>query len=925
MVSTLNQKQEEAVKTTEGPVLIVAGPGTGKTKTLVERTVYLIQESLAKPDEITLTTFTNNAAWELRQRIGQSLESERKGGREEAGQVHIGNFHQIAREILDQFPEYLPYRPFYKQASPLDQLALIIKYWDQFYRKGQIKALFPRAQAKPAYYPARDLARFFNKIREGFCDLSRVDGKSQLAFQLLSTYQEVLVEENLLDYSGLLQAGRDLLRDHEDVRKVFQARAKYFMVDEYQDTNPIQEEMVALLSGGTGNLCVVGDDDQSLYRFRGAYVGNLLGFQARYPGAVRINLEENYRSDGRILSFASDFINHPYQDMEAVEERISDHRFRKHLRPTPATGSHRSAVQALTGPGLESWADGVVGMVKELRTRLSSYKDMVILAHSLSSPEMVCLSQKLRQAQVPSFAPRQSSLLARQEVARLIACLYQAFSPWLDSLYGQRPGLREDLDWARWAGRLPVKGREDRAQLVANFQKDLVQGQASLLDLAYAFLQLPPFKEILSRALVGGQEAKNQAKSLAVFMTYIHDYEINQDQFPLPHESSEIFNFCIDFFGRYLSFLRLAKPDALGGTDPGRPEDDRLELMTIHQSKGLEFPVVILVEPRKRTWWRSNRKQGVDLLPRNPALGPALDPDLEEDLDQSRLYYTAMTRAKNLLVLTGIQDERLVDNFFALNPLLPAWQPGKFFPLEVQDQPAPSKPRAYAYTTDISAYQACPRRWFFFQDLAFPERNWPAQAYGSLVHQGLKEIHREVLAGQLPSQTDLQVILDHAFQGLVQAGFPVQLEDKKKALASLTSYLDKEGEDLGPAIFAAEKKFRKLEGDYFFQGTLDLLTKDGGIIDFKTGKREEEKEMVYRDQLLFYRTLVGGEGKNILYYLDEEDPIQTLAYKQEDLNKFSEQMDQVMVGIKGEDYRAKAENTAICPPCPFAGFCWPKA
>jgi superfamily I DNA/RNA helicase len=290
----LNEAQKQAVMTTDGPLLVVAGPGTGKTLTIVRRIARLIQQGV-KPESILAVTFTNRAAREMRERTHALLGSN-------AERIFIGTFHLLGLRIIRESRggEFLLYN-----------------------REDQIEILksLKKGSAKKAQRAAEDISRIKN-----FLEVPKAETK-----RLYESYQEALKKKNAFDFDDLIRIPIDLLENGEFV-SAYRDRFKHIIGDEYQDINPAQYRLLKLLAGSTGNVCAVGDSDQAIYNFRGADIGNFLSFEKDFPGAARITLTENYRSSGIILKAADNLI------------KTNQKRIEKELVPTREQGAPVSVI-----------------------------------------------------------------------------------------------------------------------------------------------------------------------------------------------------------------------------------------------------------------------------------------------------------------------------------------------------------------------------------------------------------------------------------------------------------------------------------------------------------------------------------------------------------------------------------------------------
>ena len=296
LLDGLNAPQREAVLATEGPVLMLAGAGTGKTAALTARLAHIIRSRLAWPSEILCVTFTNKAAREMKERVGHLL------GPGAEGMQWLGTFHAIAAKLLRRHAELAGLQSNYTIIDTDDQLRVL-------------KQLIQAEGLDEKRWPARQLAQCIDRWKNRGLnpeDLSAGDAESYANGQgqkFYRLYQDRLKALNACDFGDLLLHMLNVLKKHRDVLELYQQRFKYIMVDEYQDTNQVQYLWLRLLAQARKNICVVGDDDQSIYSWRGAEVANILKFEQDFPGAKVIRLEQNYRSTPDILAAASGLID----------------------------------------------------------------------------------------------------------------------------------------------------------------------------------------------------------------------------------------------------------------------------------------------------------------------------------------------------------------------------------------------------------------------------------------------------------------------------------------------------------------------------------------------------------------------------------------------------------------------------------------
>ena len=293
---TLNAQQYEAVTTTEGALLIIAGAGSGKTRVLTHRTAYLIEEKGINPYNIMAITFTNKAASEMRERIDNMVGFG-------AESIWVTTFHSTCVRILRRFADRIGFDTSFTIYDADDQ-------------KQVMKEVCKRLEIDTKIYKEKMFLSVISSAKDNLTDPTEFalnatgDYAKQRQAQVYREYQAVLKKNNAMDFDDLIMKTVELFKTDVEVLDYYQERFKYIMVDEYQDTNTAQFELIRLLAGKYGNLCVVGDDDQSIYKFRGANIRNILNFEQYYPQAKVIKLEQNYRSTQNILDAANSVIAH---------------------------------------------------------------------------------------------------------------------------------------------------------------------------------------------------------------------------------------------------------------------------------------------------------------------------------------------------------------------------------------------------------------------------------------------------------------------------------------------------------------------------------------------------------------------------------------------------------------------------------------
>lgn len=277
----INNDQKEAVTTTDGPVLIIAGPGTGKTFTLVKRIAYLVLEKHVAPGEIMAVTFTEKAVRELLTRISDEFLA--SGVQININEMYIGTFHAVCLRLMKENSEYVDNDRPLRMMDAFEQSYLVTRNIDLFNSFPDYSRLI---SGKSRWKQAQEICRYVNQIMEELADVdalrSDADRDMQFLGKITARYKELLERNDVMDFSSIQTKTYDMLKEHPAVLEKVRRSIRYIMVDEYQDTNFIQEQLVFLLAGERKNICVVGDDDQGMYRFRGATIRNILEFPSKF-------------------------------------------------------------------------------------------------------------------------------------------------------------------------------------------------------------------------------------------------------------------------------------------------------------------------------------------------------------------------------------------------------------------------------------------------------------------------------------------------------------------------------------------------------------------------------------------------------------------------------------------------------------------
>ena len=605
---TLNPMQKEAVLHTEGPLLILAGAGSGKTRVLTHRIAYLIEEKEVNPWNILAITFTNKAAGEMRERVdslvGFGAES-----------IWVSTFHSTCVRILRRYIEHLGYTTSFSIYDSDDQKTLM-------------KQVFKTLDIDTKQYKERSVLGIISSAKdklispEGFLLNAGQDFRQKKVGEIYREYQNQLKKNNALDFDDLIVKTVELFQNDSQILDYYQERFRYIMVDEYQDTNTAQFKLISLLASKYGNLCVVGDDDQSIYRFRGADIENILSFEQTFPGARVIKLEQNYRSTQNILDAANGVIRHNRGRKE------------KSLWTANGTGDEILFKQ------FDDARDEADYIARQIRDSEFSYQDQAVLYRTNAQSRL--LEERCIFYNVPYRLVGGVNFYQRKEIKDILAYLKTvangvddlsvlriinvpkrgigATSMGRVTMFASEHGMSL-YSALREARMVPGLGKavEKIGRFISQMECFRAMAQSeeySIQDLIEAILEETGYEEELKAE--GEIEAETRMENIQELINKAAAYEEDSQ-----HPSLDEF---------------LEQVALVADIDNVDSSEDRVTLMTLHSAKGLEFPKVYL----------AGMEDG--LFPGMMAVSSDDPTDMEEE---RRLCYVGITRAKKELVITA--------------------------------------------------------------------------------------------------------------------------------------------------------------------------------------------------------------------------------------------------------------------------------
>lgn len=957
-----NEQQKEAIQTTEGPLLIIAGPGTGKTFTLVKRIVYLITEKGIQPEEIMVATFTEKAAKELITRITNELY--KIGVQVNLNEMYVGTFHSICLRIIKEHLEYTRVKKNYRMLDQFDQKYMIFQHINEFRTLPHYEDIFTKKIG--AWKQAGEIAKYVSNLLEELVDINGMMKDSNPAIagmaNVVALYQKITEEENLIDFSSIQTEAYSLMLNHPEILNEIRAKIKYVMVDEYQDTNYIQELIVFLIAGETENICVVGDDDQGLYRFRGATIRNILEFPDHFTdrSCKRVNLTINYRSEKDIIDFYNNW-------MTSTEEKFAWEKFRfpKKIVPGKKDYSTDTRVVKCSGKsGLDDWYDSVYDFVTSLKSQnvIKDYNQVAFLCKSVKNDKVVDLIQYLEDMEIPVYSPRSEMFFTRPEVKEILGCLIMCFPNYFlrlktESFPYSYPALyRYYREECVEAAQKLIKTHKELKKWYENILRNHSQLKSNtdyaFTGILYQLLEFDPFREYVGVDIGSGVTDERAARNISILSSvlgkyeYLHRIEVFSEKNII--DAPEI------FFNMYMRFL------FEGGIT--EYEDDSeyapsgcISFMTIHQSKGMEFPIVMV--------------DSLSAVPRTQSDGVIEEiekkyfhrPAFEEKQDIKffdfwRLYYTAFSRAQNLLVLSCYEKTgvgRTPSKYFeACYSTLPSYEDVDLSEMELEMVKPVNIKQSFSFTSHIELYENCSLQYKFFKELGFAQIRVGATLFGTLVHETIEDVHRAAMRHEESSITpdNVRVWLDTNYSTLSKSEHSyLGVKQVDAAYRQVLAYVERmtngtgltgkgvaTGESLWSHIQDAEVDVSLVKPEYILKGTVDLIRGDGDtveIVDFKSEKRPDLVEQAeaferYKRQLEVYAHLVEEKtGKNVskmhLYYTGEEgeNPTVTFEKSQDAIDKTILEFDKVVAKIQNHEFSTEAKNKKSCLNCDMRYYC----
>lgn len=964
----VNEQQQAAIQHGQGPLLIVAGAGTGKTTVVTERIANLILNRQVPSDNILALTFTDKAAGEMQERVEKIMPY---------GYVDLWvmTFHGFGQRLLQNHALDIGLSNDFRLLSQTDQWLLIREHLEEFdldyYRPLGNPTKFISALVKhfsrlkdedisPEEYLKHAKALGKGKTKKSDEDRAEAERIMELA-KAYETYNQLLLDNNALDFGDLILYTLRLLRERPAILKKYQQQFQYILVDEFQDTNWAQYELIKRLAAPRNNVTVVGDDDQSIYKFRGASVSNILDFKKDFPEAEIIVLTKNYRTRQSILDAAYSFIqkNNP----DRLEAQVSD---LGGLALTKELKAQREGVGEIGVMHVET-QEAEARAVSETIIRLRKanpdirWDAFCVLVRANDHAEMFIDEFERQGMPYTFFAARglfskplvldalayirllnnyhESSALYRILALPIFAIQHHDIIELSHQAKKKTRSLYEQLHHLDEVT-LSAESKKGIEKLLALLETHAKLAQSKTVgEVMLAFLNDSGYLQDLTRE--DTLQTQQQASILRQLFKVIETFQHGERP------------------GTVHAFLQYIDHVTESG-DAGALERDlesgpeTIKIMTVHSSKGLEFPYVFISNVVEQRFPGMNR---VDPIPVPDALIrehlPTGDAHLQEE---RRLMYVAITRARDGVFFTLAEDyggsRRKKPSVFMyeLGLLQPPVGAEKKPPLPVREfLPSPAqKQEAAAYLTrekhfsftKLSTYNDCPWKYRYAFVLQIPKRGSHVLSYGSSIHKTLYSFfqllkQRQVEKEELPNLTDLLTMYDGSFIDEWYHSKKQRQEYYTQGKGALTAWFTKTMADL-PNVIKLEQVFNLKIDEFVINGAIDRIDQIGvdpetkkplvKIVDYKTGKVKEKFEKDDKYQLLIYTlavqdpNILDGEVKELEYYFIDQNESRTMAPSEKDATAALDWVRETVGKIQQGDFRA-TPNKFICDYCDYKDIC----
>lgn len=960
LLAGLTSEQRKAVTHRNGPALVVAGAGTGKTSVITMRIVWLIKNKLAKPSEILALTFTEKAANEMIIRVDQMSDSI-------YGDLNISTFHSFGSEIISEFSYELGLPPDAKVLSTAEQILFIkenifgfnFKHYknlgDPLWLVRDLVKVFSRAKDE-ALMPDDYIKGVQKKLKQSKDKAEREENEKHLELaRAYKKYNDLLHRNGYIDYGDQNLLLLALLKK-PSIKKKLQDRYKYALVDEFQDTNFAQSKLIFEIFGRNGNVMAVGDDDQSIYRFRGAAISNILNFKKTYQNVKTYVLQDNFRSTQQILDVAHKFIKHNNPDRLEYRYRIN-----KNLKSHNGKGK-KPILKLFDRESQE--ANFVVQEIISGIKKGKKFSDFAILVRSNRNAEEFILA--LKREGIPFVFSGTESFYEKTEIKNLISLINILCDPNDDiALYHLavseifKADVKDVAKMSQWAKRnnrpleFVFENAKDLAGELSLSQKtqrkvhkiieilNLLREEsrtATAGEIVNLFLKESGYyKKITEKAYLDSVESYEKVMAISSFFDKIIHFQKNYRDHSL-----------IAFYN-YLNVLM-----EIGGESASfEPAEDidAVNVLTIHKAKGLEFETVFLGSLSKNHI-PVRFSSGIDL----PSY--LINEETEYDKDkhiqeERRLFYVAMTRAKkNLYFLASLDygtkkthtispfvrealgDKEIEKRFLKSTYIdrIESFSRNKDV-FGVRLSKVSPKEKIVLSSSSIDDYLTCPLKYKLIHITPINIISDVQVSYGNAIHGVISDYYKKRLGGKKVSEKEIEESFDIFWD---ESGFLSKKHEEdryKHGLKSIKKFYRKAEASALP--IASEKSFKFNLGNNIIKGRYDAIFEEDGkikIVDFKTtyvvkDQKDADERAKKSTQLAIY-SLSWFMNHNQLptetqLYFIEKDLIGRYSHDEKSLEKTKDMILKVADGIRKRDFTPQP-SLRHCSNCPFKYYC-PKA
>lgn len=836
------EKQRKAIAHAGGNLQLIACAGSGKTEVVSRRISMLLRRGIA-PESIVAFTFTEKAAAELKERVIRHVEQDLGTVfSKRIGELSVGTIHGYCLRLLQENGEFNNFDALTEHT----EVALLGRFFNRLGLPDLLERSFP-GQRIPRYKGIDIFRRSAEVVYNDLLSRNLLKSKTPSFHEILTRYEELLSAMRLINFAQMISWAVDMIERNPDVQRRLAQSARHLVVDEYQDINPAQEKIIRLLHDLGATVCVVGDDDQSIYQWRGTDVSNILTFAGRYRSVTSVTLDKNFRSTPGIVDVANHIA-------KSIPQRLP----KKMVTALPNDGPDRCYIECASE---EDEAEWITHAIELFQRQGYQWSDMAILLRSVSTSGGRFLS-KLREKNIPVVVAGKVGLFQRPEI-RLLGKLVARWTDqaWRDSTYEKGATVHDEAL------------RSDLAQIFGGRVRDSAKVLQRLLSIGMEAVTssrsdlVRTYQEILAALGIENLDVDNERErpffdSLGKFSQLLTDFEhMGKRAAPLAvegqakgSEADRISAIHPAGMSLWTGLHWYIQTHALDSYEESNSQDvsdmNAVHLMTVHQAKGLEFPIVFvpcLVDkrfPSKRTGESRNWLIPYHLFDRTRYEGR-----VEDEL---RLFYVALTRAKRILILsrfTRYARQRANPSPFVAD-LLRARKigffesEGKIFERTVRRQRKKQEPLLTSFS-DLSVYEVCPYRYRLRLTHGFQPPLAPELGYGKSLHHVITCLAREARRGRSVSRQTVDRIVEDQFY-LPLAGRAGKEQMKAVAKKSVGAYVEKFGTELQCAL-ETEARFEVPLGNAIVRGKIDLVADPGqgsngdvSIVEFKTKLNDGE-------------------------------------------------------------------------------------